>query len=136
MFLNRLAREVVELRYRKLHRFQGNYDAFLVERERRLEEQARRYELQQTEIKRQEDFVRRNIAGGNTKQAQARRRMLEKLERFDAPEWPASSIHMRLPEPTRCARNVVEAKRLGKSYGDLRVFSTWSSCSCAARRSD
>ncbi len=123
MFLNRLAREVVELRYRKLHRFQGNYDAFLVERERRLEEQARRYELQQTEIKRQEDFVRRNIAGGNTKQAQARRRMLEKLERFDAPEWPASSIHMRLPEPTRCARNVVEAKRLGKRYGDLRVFS-------------
>ncbi len=122
MFLNRVCREVVEIRHRKLHQFQGNYDAFLVERERRLEEQARRYELQQAEITRQEDFIRRNIAGQKTKQAQSRRRMLEKLERVEAPEWPASSIHMTLPDPERSARIVVETKRLGKRYGDAWIF--------------
>jgi ATP-binding cassette subfamily F protein 3 len=122
MFVNRLARKVSELRHHKLNHFQGNYDQFLAERERRLEEQARRYELQQAEIQRQEEFIRRNIAGQKTKQAQSRRRMLEKLERLEAPEWPASSIRMRLPEPSRTPRVVIEVKGLAKSYGDLPVF--------------
>jgi ATP-binding cassette subfamily F protein 3 len=113
---------VAELRFCRLHHFQGNYDAFLVERERRLQEHAKRYELQQAEIARQEDFVRRNIAGQKTKQAQARRRMLEKLDRVPPPEWPASSIHMSLPEASRTGRMVVEAKGLAKRYGDRPVF--------------
>ncbi len=122
MFVNRLARGVVEIRNRRLQHFQGNYDDFLVERERRLEEQAKRYELQRTEILRQEDFIRRNLAGQKTKQAQSRRKALEKLERIEAPEWPASSIHMKLPEPTRSAKIVAEAKKLAKRYGDARIF--------------
>jgi len=122
MFLNRLARGVAELRFHRLHHFPGNYDDFLVERERRLEEHAKRYELQQAEIARQEDFVRRNIAGQKTKQAQARRKMLEKLERIPPPEWPASSIHMTLPEASRTAKIVVDAKDLAKGYDGRPVF--------------
>jgi ATP-binding cassette subfamily F protein 3 len=121
-FVNRLARKVAELRYRRLHHFQGNYDAFLGERERRLEEQAKKYELQQTEIQRQEEFIRRNIAGQKTKQAQSRRKMLERLERLEAPEWPASSIRLRLPEPARTGRVVLEVKDLAKAYGAIPVF--------------
>ncbi len=123
MFLNRVTDRTAELRHRKLHHFHGNYDGFLVERERRLEEQARHYELQRAEISRQEDFIRRNIAGQKTKQAQARRKMLEKLERVEPPEWPASSIRMEIPEPERSARNVVEARRAAKRYGETTIFS-------------
>ncbi len=122
MFLNRLAREVAEIRRHKLHHFQGNYDGFLAERERRLLEDEKRYELQRAEILRQEEFIRRNIAGQKTKQAQSRRRMLEKLDRLEEPEWPVSNIRMQLPEAERTARNVIEAKRLGKRYGDITVF--------------
>ena len=126
MFVNRLARNVAELRYRKLHHFRGNYDRFLEERERRLLDQAKKYELQQEEIRRQEDFIRKNIVGQKTKQAQSRRKMLEKMERLESPEWPASSIRMNLPEPVRLPRIVVEAKDLAKNYGDLHVFSNSS----------
>jgi ATP-binding cassette subfamily F protein 3 len=122
MFVNRLVNGVTEIRYRRLHHFPGNYDDFLAERERRLEEQAKKYELQREEIARQEDFIRKNIAGQKTKQAQSRRKMLEKLERVEAPEWPASSIRMRLPEAERSAKIVVEATNLAKSFGDVCVF--------------
>jgi ATP-binding cassette subfamily F protein 3 len=122
MFVNRLARGVAEIRRGHLNHFQGNYDGFLAERERRLEEETKKYELQRAEILRQEDFIRRNIAGQKTKQAQSRRKMLEKLERLEPPEWPTSSIRMQLPDPDRSARIVVEAKDLAKSYDATPVF--------------
>jgi ATP-binding cassette subfamily F protein 3 len=123
MFVNRLAREVMEIRNRHLHTFRGNYDAFLIERERRLQDQARKYEMQQEEIERQKDFIRRNIAGQKSRQALSRRKMLERMDLLEAPEWPASSIHMRLPEPARSARIVLEARDLTKSFGTTPVFS-------------
>jgi ATP-binding cassette, subfamily F, member 3 len=122
MFVNRLARDVMEIRNRHLHAFRGNYDDFLKERERRLEEQARKFELQQEEIERQKDFIRRNIAGQKSRQALSRRKMLERMELLEAPEWPASSIHMQLPEPERSARIVLEARNLGKSFGTTPIF--------------
>ena len=123
MFVNRLARDVMEIRNRHLYSFRGNYDDFLAERERRLEEQSRKYEMQQEEIERQKDFIRRNIAGQKSRQALSRRKMLERMELLEAPEWPASSIHMQLPEPARSARIVLEARNLGKSFGTTPVFS-------------
>jgi len=122
MFVNRLAREVMEIRHRHLHTFRGNYDDFLKERERRLEEQARKFEMQQEEIERQKDFIRRNIAGQKSRQALSRRKMLERMELLEEPEWPASSIHMQLPDPARSARIVLEARDLGKSFGAISVL--------------
>jgi len=123
VFVNRLARETVELRGGKLQFYTGNYDAFLVERERRLEEQYTRYEQQQEEIRRMETFIQKNIARASTSnRAKSRRNKLERMERLEAPEWPASSIRMELPEPSRSARNVVDAKNLAKEYGAVKVF--------------
>ena len=44
------------------------------------------YERQKEQVEKTEDFIRRNIAGQKTKQAQSRRKMLEKLERLERPE--------------------------------------------------
>ena len=46
-------------------------------------------------IERTEDFIRRNIAGQKTKQAQGRRKMLAKLERVEAPEEHANDVSIR-----------------------------------------
>ena len=43
------------------------------------------YERQQEEIARTEDYIRRNIVGQKTKQAQSRRKRLDKLERLERP---------------------------------------------------
>jgi ATP-binding cassette subfamily F protein 3 len=50
------------------------------------------YVRQNEKFEKTEDFIRRNIAGQKTKQAQSRRRMLEKIERMERPEdiWEAA----------------------------------------------
>ncbi len=58
----------------------------MVERDARLERARVEYQRQKDHVEKTEDFIRRNLAGQKTKQAQSRRRMLEKLERLERPE--------------------------------------------------
>ena len=62
-----------------LETYRGNYSAYLKQRESRYERQLKEYEAQQEFIAKEEDYIRRNIAGQNTRQAQGRRRRLERL---------------------------------------------------------
>ncbi|HUP01276.1 MAG TPA: ABC-F family ATP-binding cassette domain-containing protein, partial [Gemmatimonadota bacterium] len=82
-FLRATCTEIVELEGNKAVRFVGGYDKYVVERTARLERMTSMYERQQEHIAKTEDFIRRTIAGQNTKQAQGRRKQLEKLERMD-----------------------------------------------------
>jgi ATP-binding cassette subfamily F protein 3 len=59
--------------------YPGNYSAFLHLRQERMERQMKEYESQQEFIAKEEDYIRRNIAGQNTAQAKGRRRRLERL---------------------------------------------------------
>ena len=61
-----------------LQRYVGNYSAYVTARTVRLEQQRKAYEQQQAEIQRQEEFIRRNMAGQNTKQAQSRQLTFER----------------------------------------------------------
>src|SRR5947209_15766046 len=61
-FLDRVVEEVVELEQHRLQRYVGNYSAYVTTRAVRLEQQRKAYELQQAEIRRQEEFIRRNMA--------------------------------------------------------------------------
>jgi ATP-binding cassette subfamily F protein 3 len=85
-FLRAVCREIVELEGGKAVRFPGGYDRYIEEREERLARLAAAYERQQEHISKTEDFIRKNIAGQKTKQAQSRRKMLEKLERVERVE--------------------------------------------------
>ena len=83
-FLDAVVTKVFELAQGRLEEYNGNYSQAVKERERRLLMRQKNYEQQQEMIERTEDFIRRNIAGQKTKQAQSRRKMLEKLERIAA----------------------------------------------------
>jgi ATP-binding cassette subfamily F protein 3 len=82
-FLRATCSEIVELEDGKAVRYSGGYDKYVVEREARLERLQSMYERQQEHITKTEDFIRRNLAGQNTKQAQGRRKQLEKLDRME-----------------------------------------------------
>ncbi|MFP3852653.1 MAG: ABC-F family ATP-binding cassette domain-containing protein [Anaerolineales bacterium] len=78
-FLNRTVDMVWELNQRGLESYQGNYTAY---RQQRVERRARHqkvFQKQQERIEKEKDFIRRNIAGQNTKQAQSRRTRLERF---------------------------------------------------------
>ena len=80
-FLRAVCRDIIDIEGSDLVRYAGGYDKYLVERQARHERLTAEYQRQQGEIARTEDFIRKNIAGQKTKQAQSRRKMLEKMER-------------------------------------------------------
>ena len=85
-FIRAVCREIVELEAGKFVRYAFGYDKYVVERDARLERARAAYERQKEHVDKTEDFIRRNLAGQKTKQAQSRRKMLEKLERLERPE--------------------------------------------------
>ena len=85
-FIQRTCHEIIELEDGDFVRYAYPYDKYVVERDARLERARVEYERQKEHVEKTESFIRRNLAGQNTKQAQSRRRMLERLERLERPE--------------------------------------------------
>src|SRR3954471_15730682 len=85
-FIRQTCREIVELEGGKFVKYPFGYEKYVVERDARLERARVEYERQKEHVEKTEAFIRKNIAGQNTKQAQSRRKMLEKLDRLERPE--------------------------------------------------
>jgi ATP-binding cassette subfamily F protein 3 len=85
-FIRAVCNEIVELENGKLTRYPYRYDKYVVERAARLERAEIEYRRQKEHVEKTEDFIRRNLAGQKTKQAQSRRKMLDKLERLERPD--------------------------------------------------
>ena len=81
-FLRAVCNEIVELEDGQAVPFPFGYEKYVIEREARHQRMEAAYERQKAEIERTEDFIRRNIAGQKTKQAQGRRTRLEKVTRL------------------------------------------------------
>ena len=85
-FIRQTCREIIELEGGKFVKYPFGYEKYVVERDARLERARLEYERQKEHVEKTEAFIRKNIAGQATKQAQSRRKMLEKLERLERPE--------------------------------------------------
>ncbi|HJQ11314.1 MAG TPA: ABC-F family ATP-binding cassette domain-containing protein [Gemmatimonadaceae bacterium] len=65
--------------------YAGDYESFVTQRNERRLSQQRAVEKQRKLIAGEEDYIRRNIAGQNSKQAKGRRKRLSRLPRLTAP---------------------------------------------------
>ena len=70
-FLDRVANRIIEVVDARTQDYRGNYSAYLKERGERLARQEKEWKLQNEWLEKQEDYIRRNIAGQKTKQAQS-----------------------------------------------------------------
>ena len=100
--------------------YHGNYSAYLTQREARYERQLKEFKTQQTFIEKEEDYIRRNIAGQNTRQAQGRRTRLERLlkEAKLAPPRHTKRIHLQIQAAERSGDLVVRTYGLRIGYKD------------------
>jgi ATP-binding cassette subfamily F protein 3 len=121
-FLETLADTMCELERTRLEVYMGNYQFFLKERKQRRDKLQKAYLAQQEYIKRTEDFIARNIEGQSSKQAQSRRRDLEKLARMEAPpaQIPRASFKFEQRRPS--GRHVLQCHDLAKSFDGKNVF--------------
>ena len=120
-FLDHSVAKIVELEGGHLERYPGSYSAYAMEKEKRRGRQQKAYEAQRKHISRTEDYIRRNIAGQKTKQAQSRRKALTKLERLDQP-LRSRHIRIRFSSGARGGDRVLQAQGLSKSYNGHRLF--------------
>lgn len=78
-FMDRIVDTVWDLQPHGLESYSGNYSAYVRQRTERLALLEKRYKSQQEHIQKEEDFIQRNIAGQKTRQAQGRRKRLERF---------------------------------------------------------
>ncbi|MGQ5709894.1 ABC-F family ATP-binding cassette domain-containing protein [Lactobacillus sp. PSON] len=117
-FLDNLANQIFELEFGKLTAFKGNYSQYKAERELRNKQQQAAYEKQQEEIKRDEEFVQKNmVRASTTKRAQSRQKKLEKIERIKPPKHKNKvRIHFNSERPS--GKEVLILNDLSIGYPD------------------
>ena len=122
-FLNKTIQRTIEIDRGVLQEYAGNYDFFLEEKAKRMEVRLATYENQQDRIRQLERFIDRNRCNKKTAgQAQSRIKMLERIEKVEAPVVE-SQINFSFPAPLRSGKRVVELQDVSKSYGDNLVYS-------------
>ncbi len=117
-FLDRTCRKIIEIENGKAIVYKGNYSHFLVEREEQREIQRRAFENQQSFIAKNEDFIRRNLAGQKTKLAKSRRNMLERIERVEEVAADKSQGNFVLKKVERAGNQVLTVEDLAVGYGE------------------
>ncbi len=120
-FLDRTVDKIFEVSDGQLEEYPGNYSRYLVEKGKRRRQRQKEYEAQQEFVARTEDFIRRNIAGQNTRQAQSRQKMLNRLERLEKMQADQSSAHFRFEIRTQSVHQVLECLDLVSGYEGVRV---------------
>ncbi|MFV4961054.1 ABC-F family ATP-binding cassette domain-containing protein [Lactobacillus delbrueckii subsp. allosunkii] len=121
-FLDHLATQIFELQHGELTVFKGNYSQYLAQRELRDQQQEATYEKQQEEIKREEEFIQKNIVrASTTKQAQSRRKALEKMELVDPPKHK-SKVRIKFDSARPSGKEVLILKDLAVGYPDKTML--------------
>ena len=98
--------------------YTGGYESFIEQREQQRLTQQRAFDKQQKFIANQEDYVRRNLAGQNSRQAKGRRKRLERLPRLSGPIGSEGSMSLRLNAGERGGDQVVIAEHAAIGIGD------------------
>ena len=122
-FLDRSINNILEIDLKKITLYYGNYTKFTEEKASRMEQHKNAYRNQQKQIKDTERFIER-FRSKNTKatQVQSRVKMLDKLEKIEAPTEQKHTMNLRLPQPKRLPLNVASCRNVTKHYGNIEVF--------------
>jgi ATP-binding cassette subfamily F protein 3 len=100
--------------------YHGNYSAYLAQREERYVRHLQEFEAQQAFIEKEEEYIRRNLEGQNTRQAQGRRTRLERMLKDAKITKPRTekSIRLNLSSDLRSGDLVLRTKDVKIGYQD------------------
>ncbi len=122
-FLDRVCNQIVETERGVSRAYLGNYSQHL--EQKRLEREAglAAFERQQKELASQQAYIDRFRASATrSTQAKSREKLLEKVERIEAPSESVGGPRFRFPPAPRCGRQVAVIDDLTHSYGDRILF--------------
>ena len=107
--------------------YAAGYEAFVTQREERRLSQQRASEKQRKVIAEEEDYIRRNIAGQNSKQAKGRRKRLSRMARLSGPvAEEGSAMGLRLDVAERGGDQVVVARDVTLAIGNRTLVKNFT----------
>jgi ATP-binding cassette subfamily F protein 3 len=117
-FMDRTVRKVWELALGRLEIYTGNYSHYVQQRTERYERQLRTFRSQQQFIAKEEDYIRRYMAGQRSRQAKGRLKRLERFKRDVALDKPREehTISLNFQTPLRSGDKVVWSQDLVVGY--------------------
>ncbi len=121
--LDQVTTRTWELEGGGLHDYPVPFSRSREQRRQRRTLKEQEYVRQQELRRRTDDYIRRNIAGQKTKQAQSRRRMLEKLKPVEKPLEDARSLKIQLQESARGGALSISLEGGEVGYPEKRLLS-------------
>ncbi len=97
-FLEKIADRICDIDNGSITKYYGTYSEFLRKKTLLREDYVHRYSIQQKEIQKTEEFIRKNIAGRKSKMARGRRKQLERMEKMEALDRKEITPYFRFPE--------------------------------------
>ena len=121
-FLNQTATKVLAIEPDEAVLLRGNYDAYLVARERALQVKEAASARQERQIQKQMRFIDRfRSKARKATQVQSRVKQLEKIKIIELPR-ATKKVRYSFPEPPRSGSEVISLRNLSKSYGKNVVY--------------
>ena len=119
-FLDEVCDHVWELGKRSdaqsyLEFYRGGYTDYVAQRTERREFALKQFEAQKEVIAKEQEYIRRNIAGQNTNIAKGKLKRLNRMERLEKP-LEARAMHLRLQSGPRSGNIVLETGSLVVGY--------------------
>jgi ATP-binding cassette subfamily F protein 3 len=125
-FLEAVVDHVLHLEGRSAFPYTGDYEAFVMQRNERRLAQQRAFDKQQRTIAAEEDYIRRNIAGQNSRQAKGRRTRLARVGRLSSPIGEAGTMALRLEVFDRGGDQVIVAQQATVKVADRVLVERFS----------
>lgn len=114
--LNQVCNTIFELAQGKATFFEGNYDSYRQEKERRQAALEQAYLTQQKELKRKQDVIDKFRAGTRSTMAKSMERQLERIERIELPPQ-GKKISLTLGAVQQAGKIVLTVKNVAQAFG-------------------
>ena len=122
-FLDRVCNQIVETERGISRSYLGNYSQHLEQKALEREAGQAAFERQQKELATQQAYIDRFRASATrSTQAKSREKLLDKVERIEAPIESVSGPRFQFPPAPRSGRLIAEVKELSHSYGEQILF--------------
>ncbi len=123
-FLDNVTTRTIEIALGKITDYKVPYSRYVDLRRERRQQQMAAYLNQQKMIDQTKEFIERfRYKPTKSNQVQSRIKQLEKIERIEIEAEELATLNIKFPPAPRSGQVVVEAKEVGKSFGEKQVFS-------------
>lgn len=123
MFLDNVTNRTIEISLGKIYDYKKSYSKYLVLREELREQQLASQKNQEKQIEQTEKLIEKFRAkASKASMAQSLIKKLDKIDRIEVDEDDNAVMNVRFPISIQPGKVVIEAHKIGKIYGDLKVL--------------